>query len=234
MKKSLLVFALLMLSAILTKSFSQNCDYYIPLKEGKGMQMQSFSAKDKLTSTSDMKIVNVTTDGTGTTATLHVTSTNEKGKVHEGEFKVKCTGSGIVIDAQSFMDSKAIPEMKDMEVKIESIDFELPANLSVGTNLKDAQVKMTMSKQGMNFMENVVNFVNRKVAGQQKMTVPAGSFECYKITYDIQSEAKTMGMPTKTTLKSIEYFAKGVGNVRSERYDSSDKLMSYTVLTKIY
>lgn len=69
---------------------------------------------------------------------------------------------------------------------------------------------------------------NRKVIGKESVTTPAGTFECYKISYDIATKMM-INMKTKAT----EWYARGTGLIKSETYSTDGKLMGSNVLTSI-
>jgi hypothetical protein len=74
----------------------------------------------------------------------------------------------------------------------------------------------------------VVNISNRKVLGNETVTVPAGTFNCYKITYDVETK-----LMFKINTNVVEYINKGVGNVKTETYDKKGKMLSATVLSEV-
>jgi hypothetical protein len=72
-----------------------------------------------------------------------------------------------------------------------------------------------------------VNLSNRKCAAIESVTTPAGTFECYKITQDVEAKAIVKVLAT-----DITWLAEGVGVVKSESYDKKGKLMGSSQLTK--
>jgi hypothetical protein len=62
----------------------------------------------------------------------------------------------------------------------------------------------------------------------EDVTTPAGTFNCVKISYDIETK-------TFMTMRAsgIEWYAKDVGVVRSESYNGKGKLTGYSVLNDI-
>jgi hypothetical protein len=58
------------------------------------------------------------------------------------------------------------------------------------------------------------------------VTTPAGTFECYKLSFD--SEVKTI---LKMTTKSVQWIAKNVGAVKTETFDKNGKSLGTTELT---
>ena len=63
----------------------------------------------------------------------------------------------------------------------------------------------------------------------ENITVEAGSFDTYKVTSNVSANA--MGM--KTSSKSAEWIAKGVGMVKSETYEKNGDISSYTELVSL-
>jgi hypothetical protein len=117
---------------------------------------------------------------------------------------------------------------KDMEVKVETEDMHMPGSLKAGDVLDDGEMTMKISNQGFTFMTIKVKVYNRKVEAIENVTTPAGTFECAKISYDIDTK---VGIAAK--FKGIEWTSKNVGVVKSESYNSKGKLQGYTLLTSL-
>ena len=80
-------------------------------------------------------------------------------------------------------------------------------------------------------MTMTIKILNRKVESKESITTPAGTFSCFKITYDMESSTKIMGMNTNVKLSSIDYLAEGIGVVKTESYDKKGELSGYSLLT---
>lgn len=65
--------------------------------------------------------------------------------------------------------------------------------------------------------------------GTEKVDTPAGSFECVKINTENQGDVLKARRPQYTT----EWYAKGIGLVKSESYDKRGKVTERTVLQSI-
>ncbi len=216
-------------------SFSQNCGYYIPLKKGSGIEMQSFNPGGKLSGSYKQMIQDVTAEGDFTVAHIFVENFDAKGNsVGKSNYNIKCNGTSVVIDAKSLLDPQTLSAYKDMEITIEAVDIEIPSSLKVGDVLKDSQVNLKASNQGMEVAGVTMKLTNRTIAAQESVTVPAGTYTCFKMTYDITMEMKTMGFPMTMKMKSIDFYSENVGSVRSEQYDAKGKMLGYNVLSKIF
>ena len=72
-----------------------------------------------------------------------------------------------------------------------------------------------------------IKILNRKVEASESVNTLAGTFDCYKITYDME-----MKSIINITTKGAEWIAKGVGVVKTEQYDKKGNLTGYTLLSK--
>lgn len=229
-------FVTLLLFAIVSSVFvnAQDCGSYFPLKQGNSFQLSSYNDKDKLTTVSDYNVVSLYNDGEFTVAKLHCTMMDDKGKMQDSTtYTYKCKGSDFYIDMKNFVSQQQMEAYKDMTVTVSGSEMVVPGNLTVGQTLPDGTMHMDIVNSGMPFATMDVDMTNRKVEAQESVTTPAGTYNCYKMSEDYLFKVTTMGFGIPMNMKQIEWYSLGVGMVRSEAYNKSGKLMSYTVLTKI-
>jgi hypothetical protein len=233
MKRNL-IFAMLIVMA--SGLWAQNCNLYIPLEEGKGFQYQNFNKRDKLEGVSDMIIKDVSSQQGATVATFTVKFYDNREKLqHEGEYEVTCKGDELIIDMESMLGQSVLKAYEGMEVSMTNVEnLSIPGNLSVGDKLPDGRMEMKVKMGNVNMTEMKMVTQNREVVARESITTPAGTFNCFKITYETVMDARTMGMNSKNISKGVEFYAPGVGNVKSEFYNDKDQLQSYTLLSKIY
>ncbi len=214
---------------------SQQCDYFIPLRENTGMEFQTFNMRDRLQGSQEMTVTRVESDGEEVTAIIRTKIFDRRNNMeHEGEYSVTCSGNQMSIDIESMMDPTMMEEFQKMDLTIEGQDLIIPAQLSEGQTLPDAAMTMTVSNAGMTLMEMNMKITNRKVEGREQITVPAGEYDCYKISYETHTESRAAGMPFSNTIKTIEYHAPNVGVVRTEMFDQKGRPQGYTVLSKVF
>jgi hypothetical protein len=103
-----------------------------------------------------------------------------------------------------------------------------PAGLSAGQTLPDANITVSASTGGVSILNLTVIITNRKVVGTESVTVPAGTFECFKITYDVETK-----MMFKVNATVTEYVNMGVGNVKTETFDKKGKPAGTTQLVEL-
>jgi len=113
-----------------------------------------------------------------------------------------------------------------MEFDVTMDQLVYPAELSEGQTLDDASIEI--SATGGMPINLVFDITDRKVEGKETITTPAGTFDCYKISYNTHSKMMIMNM----NFNSVEYLSDKFGAVRTETYKSNGNLVSYTVISK--
>jgi len=209
-------------------AYAQNCAGYYPVMEGSVLGYKSFDDKGKVTGSNKQTIISKSTTPKGVDYTVKSEAWDAKDKlVSEATLVMRCEGGRFLMDMKSFMDPKSMGDMKDMQMEISGVDLEIPAEMIVGQSLPDANISMAFSTNNMVIMRLMVNITNRKVVAQESVAVPAGTFDCLKLTYDIETKAMF-----KMTASSAQWLAKGPGVVKTETYDKKGKLSSSQVLTE--
>lgn len=227
--KKIYYFIITLLAVIfyLNPSTAQECGYY-QMNSGAIMGYQSMDEKGKLTGSSRITIMDVQNSGGIIAYTVKSEVFDSKNKLTQtGEYGMKCEGGIFSVDMKSLIDPKSMEGFKDMEISFSGMDMTYPSSLSVGQALPDANVTMTAGTGGMTLMKMTINITNRKVEAVEAVTVPAGTYNCYKITYDLETK-----MGIKITSVAIQWINMGVGNVKTETYDKKGKLLGTTVLSE--
>jgi len=226
--KSIILGLFLLASPLLTKA--QGCDAFFPYKKGMVIEQQSFSAKDKLTSSVKQKVTDISNSPLGTKVELANEYFDEKGKpVGTANFSITCKDGIISVDMRNYMDAKSRESFSGANVTIEGTPLELPYNLAPGMTLPEGTLimKMDMGDSPISMNMNMRIF-DRKVEGIESVTTPSGTYSCFKLSQSVE-----MKMMFTITAKSIEYYSKEFGLIRSESYDKKGKLTGYTVLSRI-
>jgi len=224
-KSLILILLALFMSGIVT---AQDCDLYY-MSEGTVFGYQNLDAKGNLSGSSRITCLGATNTGAGVNYRVRAEFIDSKGKnLTASEYNMRCDEGKFYVDMQNFLDPKSMESMKDMEVTAENKDMVYPATLTAGELLPDASVTVSASTGGMTILTMTVNVTNRKVVGNETVTVPAGTFDCVKITYDTETK-----LLFKVNTSVAEYICKGIGNVKSESFDKKGKLVGSTVLSEL-
>jgi len=216
-----LVFTLLVSFSLIGQNA---CNAYYPFEEGVTFEITNYNKKGKKEGVVSYEVVNIDNN----IATLKTKIFDDKGKeITSTSYQVTCEGNSISIDFKSLMSPDLFTQYKDMDVDMTGTNIEFPKALEVGQTLKDANMNMAINMSGMK-MNMSISMINRTVDRKESITTPAGTFDCFVLSYN--SEMK-MGMTH--TFTSKEWVAEGVGQVKNETYNNKGKLMSYSELTKL-
>lgn len=230
--KKLILWSIACVMMLSLRAFAQQCAGY-DFNEGSGFEMNNFDGKGKAIGKLIYKITKVAAEGSNTVVTIDMESFNSKGKSEfKNTYQMKCDGNVLILDAASMISQEQLKSFQNMEMKFTYDNIEIPAKLSAGDKLKDASVKGEGKSGPMPVTFNMV-IKNRTVAGQEKLTIPAGSYDVYKINSDMDM-AMVMGFPVKMEMQTVSYRAPGVvWDLKTETYRKG-KLMGYSELAKIY
>ena len=220
--------AFLILLSFTVNTYSQECKAYIPYEKGTKLEMTSYNQKDKVTGIINQEVTDVKTEDNSTIFSVHQKFEDEKGKnPMETDMTFTCTGETFLVDMNMYVNNEQMEAYKDMQVEVTTDQLEVPFNYSPGQNLDDGTITIKLISGSPISLNFVISVINRKVEGKESITTPAGTFECLKLTQDIVTKAGFT-----ITMNSIEWYAEGVGVVRSESYKKG-KLEGYTELTKV-
>lgn len=214
------LFALLTFSVVLS---AQDCNTYYRFIENATYEYGYFDKKGKPDGRDVHKVTNLTTSADGTlTAELSSKYIPEKKKaeVFETNSSISCKDGIIQMDLSMNM-SSLMSQYQNMDVTLEGTPLELPYNLEVGQTLPDATTKIKTGMNGMNLMSVTMSVTDRKVESKETITTPAGTYECLKI-----SQTTSMKTIMSKTFHTVDYYAEGVGLIRSETYSKNGKLES--------
>ncbi len=142
--------------------------------------------------------------------------------IYDKDMDMTCNNGIVTLDMTRLIPEEQLQAFKDMNMKLDMDNLEIPEKLEPGMTLDDGSITMS----GDLPMTMTVNITDRKVESKETITTPAGSFDCYKIVYTVDTK---MLMNMKSS--GVDYIAEGVGMVRNETYNKSGKLTGYSELT---
>ena len=225
------IFSVLLFSTLFMPSLrAQDCSQaFFAMKEKTKVTMSNFDGKGKLTGTSETVVKSVKPTDKGFAATMEVVTKNEKGKttLDAKNYEAQCENGNIKLDISSMHMGDMAAQMKSMEVTVSGSGIDIPATLSEGQTLPDGDSQIKMGSNGMIFMTMTFEIKNRKVEKKEKLTVGAGAYEAYKITYDMD-----LKMLLKKSIKVAQWFVNGVGMIKSETYNAKGELENSSEMTK--
>jgi hypothetical protein len=237
MKKTAIIPALILSLTIFFSPLlkAQECDFFMPFKENSGLKYQNFNQRDRLEGSQEVRVKKVETNGGELVATIHTKAFDRRDRLqHEGEYTIICDGDEMIIDMKSMLNQAMQGgDFQEMDMRFESENIVLPSRMTPGQQLPDASMQMVIQAEGMNVSTTNMRIFDRQVESKETITTPAGTFECFKISSNMNSETRAMGIPFRVNARTVEYYAPNVGMVRTEHYDDKGRLQGYTVLAEI-
>lgn len=217
------------MAGLIQVAAGQDCKLYFPETENAQIEYKSFDKKNKITGSSVQQIKDIKRNAGSVSAVIEAETFDNKGNTQgKATFDARCENGIFYIDMSKFINQESMEGFKDMEMTVEGGSLEMPSRLNAGDVLKPGEMKMAFSSGGATVMTMTVSITNRKVEGIQDVTTDAGTFKCYKISYDIATK-----MMFNIKAKAVEYFNEEVGMVKSESYTSSGDFQGSTVLSAI-
>lgn len=220
MKK--LVYVLLTIS--LMAFTASDCSYYFNMNTGDQIELQSFDAKNKLTGTSRQTVTAKTADKISFKSVTYDKKDKEVGSVI---YDVICDGGNVKVDMKSMLNAELMKTYDPSSISIDAKDLEMPSKLTVGQTMPDGHITVR-TKGDMPMMVCETKVSNRKVAAKEDVTCPLGTFNCYKITSDLNSKISFI----KTAGTMAEWYSLEKGMIKSESYSKKGELTGYTVRSK--
>ncbi|HYM92637.1 MAG TPA: hypothetical protein VET23_00730 [Chitinophagaceae bacterium] len=212
MKKIIFIPVLL----IAFSAFSQNCDGLYYLQNNKTVEMSITNKKGKESGKITYTVSDVQNSGGTVSSTVNSEFTDSKGKsVSKAINNIKCTGGVMMIDMKMFVPSAQQEQMGTVSAGGGEAYLEYPSVIKEGDVLKDGQFSMDFKMQSGIGAHLNVDITNRKVQGKESVTTPAGTWECFKITYHSKVVIKIgIGIPVNADV--TEWYAPSFGTVKTE------------------
>ncbi|MDN3547698.1 TapB family protein [Mucilaginibacter aquaedulcis] len=229
MKKIITICALLLWC--IQFATAQNCNQFIGTVNGKKLVYLNQDAKGNNTG----KLIYTANKKDASTVTVHSEVIDKNGKsIGGGDSEMICDGDAIKIDMKAFVPSSSMKQYGNMQMSGEAKYLAYPLNLKAGQTLEDGSVTIDMSNNGTPMSKIQMDVTNRMVDKAETISTNAGSFDCYRITYDASMKVKMMGIGIPVHMKVAEWFAPKLGRfVKSETYDKKSKLVGSMVLDSI-
>ncbi len=226
-----LFFLVLIMGVFLTaESEAQDCTMYFPSKQGSMLVYQYYDAKGKPTSRMTYQVMKTEQTEQGLKIrTREWVETPEHPATDTVLLDFYCRGDSFYIDMRAYLSQLGLDKYKGMDIKVETKNIELPAHPKAGMSLPDASVVAVVTNNGVKLITVSSYLRNRKIEGFEKVTTPAGTYNCFKVTYDLEGKAGFV----RTHGKSIVWYTRDIGTVKSENFNKKGKLTSKSELIKV-
>jgi hypothetical protein len=214
-----------------------NCGNLVLFRKGAVLEGATYDATGKEIAKQKTTITDVKQEGGIMIANAKIETSSQYSKGNEKSLTYKCDGTNLYMDLQELMQSYAA--MKGTEVKANTMQF--PLTISAGQTLPEASVSVSMDRGTGKKMDMVMHYRERTVGAKEKITTPAGSWNCYKVNTTMESEMVGMDEKTKKIMESMKdkmkmrmvmWYAPDFGIVKTDMY-MGDKLQSHSQINSV-
>ncbi len=218
----------LFLAVTVQPMLAQDCAAtYGVLKEGTRLEYTNYNRKGEADLTIKQLCQKVETRNDTLIATMDAKGINTKGEeTYARTYTLKCLAGVFYMSMQSLMPAQTGAANPTTEMQIEGGELDYPSTMQVGQTLPDAEMLIKVFTGGMQLMKTRYKILNRKVEAAEKVNTKAGTFDCLKITYDLE-----MNLLGKKTYHAAIWMAKNVGMVKTENYDKKGNVEGSMQLT---
>ena len=217
-----------------------DCTDFIWFKKGSMMKFEMQDGKGKIMNQSKMVVEKVYEQAGATIADVNMSDE----KKNEFTMQFKCAGDKLYMDFSSAvkeMMAKSNPENKaavqeateNVEMGFSDGFMSFPKNMYPGQTLDDAVFTMKTNSGNMG-MDVTSSLTDRKVVSKEKVTTPAGTFECVKVVSNRKTTMKLLGKERNMGKPTQEYvwISPGIGTIKQESYSEKGKLESLSHLVE--
>lgn len=216
--KTLSFMTLFLFTVLILNSQNSNFDYYFNGNVGSKLTYGIYTSSDSRIATQTIEITNKTQ----VADTFYITY---KSKIANTElnYKVKMYDSICFLDMVGYLNLANFVN-SGATTLYPAWWIAYPANLVVGQDIEGFRYERKYSKS-----TQVTKYFDRKVLELDTIKTNAGSFECYKIFYRIESDQAQGKYSTLVT----EWVNKDLGLIRQENAASSGRMDVYTLLESV-
>jgi hypothetical protein len=208
-----------------------DCGNFYLLTRHSLAQMKVYDKNNRLSLTMNYRINKVTPLSHGKETQVQIEVFDENGKkMSTANAVYKCVNGTLLMDMSASMPYQG-EQKEQMRAQGEEqrAFLQYPPDMSVGQQLPDARFTMRLQQQGSIISSAMFSATQRQVEAREKITTPAGSWNCFRISYTAKTQVAFASFRYQVT----EWFAPGFGIVRSVSRNKKGKITGRSELTKI-
>lgn len=208
-----------------TVTAQNNCSQYYATKPGRKLIHKVFDKRENHSLTTEYNVASTNASG----IQMNFNLWDENGEhITGGELELGCANRTTYLAPESIM-TDLLSKYEDIEYSITSGDrLAIPNILHVGQDLPDASASIEIDAQVLTANYDI-GLSDRKVIRREEVSTPAGTYNCYVITY----KNRLSGRLLSKTYDCTDWIAKGIGMVKQETYKPNGRLMSKTILNQV-
>jgi hypothetical protein len=218
---------LLIVSALIAVTGVSAQNIFFASKEGMTLTYANMNARGRVDNYTRQTITKV--DGSGSNMTVSSDSeVLDRNRRPVGNPPTVVSSTVNIVNGVVELDMKnfATAGMEGM-IEIEGDRVRIPSSLAPGVKLDDVNFTLTVNV-GFRIV-TTMSLTEQECLAIEEVTVPAGTYTCYKVT---QTSAATAMRRTVTT-KVITWYAPGIGSVKSETYNEKGQIQASMALESV-
>lgn len=207
-----------------------DCGNFYLLTDHHLVQMTVYDKNNQPSLTMNYHINEIKPLPEGKEAHVQIEVFDEKGnKMNTASAVYKCINGTLLMDMKASMPYQE-NQKEQMQAKGEEqrAFMQYPPGMSVGQQLPDAHFTLNLQQHSI-VSSATLSATKRKVEAREKITTPAGSWNCFRIRYTAKTKVAFIAFRYDVT----EWFAPGFGIVKAVSYNKKGKVESHTELTRI-
>ncbi|GAB3825620.1 TapB family protein [Hymenobacter jeollabukensis] len=222
-----------------TSSTSLSCEHPFGLNDGTELTYQLLNEKNKPEGLQVLKVARITPHEAAKKAPAY-TEVLLKSSLYDAnnrlqrndEYVYLCRRDTVLTDGRLLLDPAMLRSFRDRRFAFEPVHLAWPNQPTTGA-LPGGKLTVQVSSPSVDIAQVVTNVTERKISGPESVTTPAGTFQCYKVEarYEYVTQARA-DMARRSVKRVIDYYAPGVGMVRSEMRDADREPDHVAVLLK--
>jgi hypothetical protein len=164
--------------------------------------------------------------------TMQILDRNRRptGKAGIREYNVTVTGGILEIKLDNMMD--LFFASREMNYELTAGPLLIPSNMTNGSRIEDSWMNMSVRVPIIGEVTANTKMTNIRCIGIETVTVPAGTFEAYKVT--MTSTTETTGWGRSPIINnSTTWYVRGIGAVKTVNFDERGRIESSTELYEL-
>jgi len=208
---------------------------FFPTKPGMVQLIANLNSRGRVEGYNRMVIKDVRESGNDITViyTIQILDRNRKParQSSEREYSVTISNDVVLLRLANVMD--AYFSTRNFNYTMTAGILSIPSNMAPGKKLDDTWMKMVVHVPVIGSVKADVAMTDIVCAGIETVTVPAGTFEAFKLTQTTTSVTEGYGSSKPIINTGEIWYVKGIGEVKSISYDAKGKVESSTELYEL-
>jgi len=225
---------LLLLTFLVTVTFAFSSEVFFPTSVGTVMLTANKNSNGRVEGYTRIAVKDVRVSGNDMTVVYgaQILDRNQRpiNNRPEREYSVNISNGVLMFRLEGTME--AYFTSRRMNYTMTAGSLPIPSTLSPGSRIADTWMKIDVSVPVIGTVTANVAITNIVCAGIETVTVPAGTFEAYKVTQITTTKTTGWNVPTVVNT-GVTWYVKGLGSVKFVSYDDKGKVESSTELLEL-